>query len=230
MIYVTGDTHGMAARLSPEALPFTADWTKRDYLIVCGDFGYLYNGTGREELFLRELSFRPYYILFVDGNRDNPTLLARYPETRWHGGRVRRLRRNVIYLMRGQVYELGGRRIFTMGGGYSIDRARRVEGNSWWLQEMPSAEEYDEARRNLRAADMRVDTIISHAAPTYAMESISGDYEGERELNDFLDWVRREVRYQNWYFGHLHIDAMLDGNLYAMFLSVRQMENGMQIW
>ena len=230
MIYVTGDTHGMTARLAPEAMPYAADWTKTDYLVVCGDFGYLFNGTGREELFLRELSFRPYNILFLDGNRDNFDLLAKYPEVAWHGGRARKIRRNLYHLMRGQVYELCGRRVFTMGGGFSIDRARRMEGNSWWEEEMPSPAEYEEARRNLRAADMRVDTILTHAAPTSAMNYISGDHEGERELNDFLEWVRRNVQYQNWYFGHLHIDVMLESNLYAMFLSVRQMENGMQIW
>ncbi len=230
MIYVTGDTHGMAARLSIDTMPFTADWTKSDYLIVCGDFGYVYSGSSKEELFLRELSFRPYNVLFVDGNRDNFTLLRNYPAVPWHGGLVRKIRRNVIQLLRGQVYEIDGRSVFTMGGGYSIDRSRRDRGSSWWPEEMPSAEEYETARKNLLAAGMRVDTVITHAAPTSAMESITGDNENERPLNDFLEWVRTSVTYRNWYFGHLHIDAMMENNLYATFLSVREMDTGMQVW
>lgn len=230
MIYVTGDTHGMAARLSHDTLPFAAEWTKNDYLIVCGDFGFLYSGGSREELFLRELSFRPYNILFVDGNRDNYRLLNKYPVAPWHGGLARKIRRNVIHLLRGQVYTLGGKTLFTMGGGFSIDRYRRVEGTSWWPEELPSAEEYETARRNLQTAGMRVDAIITHAAPASAMENISGDHAGEQELNDFLEWVKRNVAYSRWYFGHLHIDAPMEENLYAMFLGVRELEHGAQVW
>ena len=95
MIYITGDTHGSQARLSRETMPFADRWTKRDTLIICGDFGYLFNGGPKEELALRELSFRPYTIAFVDGNHENYNLLANYPAIAWRGGMARRIRRNV---------------------------------------------------------------------------------------------------------------------------------------
>ena len=88
MIYITGDTHGSPARLSRESMPFAERWTKRDTLIVCGDFGYLFTGGPKEELTLRELSFRPYTILFIDGNRENFDLLGAYPPAPWKGGMV----------------------------------------------------------------------------------------------------------------------------------------------
>ncbi len=230
MIYVTGDTHGSPARLSAETMPFSARWGKQDTLIVCGDFGYLFNGGTREELALRELSFRPYTILFVDGNHENFNLMASYPPVSWKGGMARRIRRNVYHLMRGQVFELEGHTIFTMGGGYSIDHSRRYEGVDWWRAEMPSREEYELARKNLERCDRNVDYVVTHAAPEKVMRQIFGDHEGERELNDFLQWIMDSVAYKRWYFGHLHMDAPLEDRLYAMFLSVRELTTGNVLW
>jgi hypothetical protein len=230
MIYVTGDTHGSPARLSVETMPFSARWGKQDTLIVCGDFGYLFNGGAREELALRELSFRPYTILFVDGNHENFDLMASYPPVRWKGGMARRIRRNVYHLMRGQVFELEGHTIFTMGGGYSIDQARRYEGVDWWPAEMPGEAEYALARQNLERCDRNVDYVVTHAAPEKVMRQIYGGHEGERKLNDFLQWVMDNVTYKRWYFGHLHMDAPLDDRLYVMFLSVRELTTGNVLW
>lgn len=230
MIYVTGDTHGRAARLSRESMPFADSWGKNDTLIICGDFGFLMNGAKREEMFLRELSFRPYTICFIDGNRENFSLLDGLKVVKWHGGNAHRLRPNVIHLMRGQVYELEGHRIFTMGGGCSIDRERRDRDVDWWPQEMPSDEEYAEARRNLEACGMAVDYVISHAAPQSVMDEIYLPNPEEKPLNDFLDWVLGGVKYSRWYFGHLHVDAALERSLYAMFLSVRELETGSPVW
>lgn len=230
MIYVTGDTHGLAARLSHENMPFADSWGKRDTLIVCGDFGYIMNSTKRESLFMRDLSLRPYTICFLDGNRDNFTLLDEMKPTEWHGGMVHRVRHNVLHLMRGQVYELEGQRLFTMGGGCSIDRERRFENVDWWQREMPSAEEYATARRNLEAAGMSVDCVLSHAAPMSVMSHISLPNPDEAPLNEFLDWVRQSVDYKRWFFGHLHVDAAMDDNLYALFMAVRELNTGKLVW
>lgn len=226
MIYVTGDTHGVPARLSRDGMPFADEWGSKDYLIVCGDFGYLFAGTMREELFLRELSFRPYTILFVDGNHENFTMLEEYPVSQWKGGQVRRIRKNIYHLMRGQVYTIDGQRIFTMGGGYSLDKARRQEGRNWWERELPSEQEYQLALFNLEKAGMQVDYIITHAAPEQVMNLYHSDLEEEKELDEFLDWIRRNVKYKRWYFGHLHMDDELVGGLTAMFMSFRELTTG----
>ena len=230
MIYITGDTHGSPARLSRETMPFAEKWTKRDTLIVCGDFGYLFNGGAREELALRELSFRPYTILFVDGNHENFDLLNNYQPVLWKGGQARRIRRNVYHLMRGQVFELEGHTLFTMGGGCSIDQSRRYEGVDWWKCEMPAAEEYETARQNLSRYGNEVDYVITHTAPENVMQQIFGDHEGERKLNVFLQWVMDNVGYKRWYFGHLHMDAPFENNLYGLFLAVRELTSGKPIW
>lgn len=230
MIYITGDTHGMPVRLSLESMPFSQRWTKKDTLIVCGDFGYLMNGTTREELFFRELSFRPYTICFIDGNRDNHDMLKAYPVTQWQGGKVHRIRRNVFHLMRGEVFQLEGKRVFTMGGGYSVDKIRRFQGVDWWPEELPSEAEYQAAWRRLDEEGRKVDYILTHTAPLSVMEGLYPVCEEERPLNMFLDKVKREVSYKRWYFGHIHMDIALEHRMYAMFTTVRELESGNLVW
>lgn len=35
------------------------------------------------------------------------------------------------------MYDIEGKRIFVFGGAYSIDKAMRTPGKSWWPDEMP---------------------------------------------------------------------------------------------
>ena len=46
MIYITGNTHGDINRFETEQ---TKKFTSEDYLIICGDFGFIWNGGKREE-------------------------------------------------------------------------------------------------------------------------------------------------------------------------------------
>ena len=130
MLFVTGDTHGEEARFrNSESVLETL--TEEDKLFIGGDFGYLGSGY-KEKSFLRYLKNKPYQILFVDGNHEKFELLENYPVSEWNGGKVHiickdaRGRPKIIHLMRGQVFEIEGKKIFTFGGGYSLDRYRRT--------------------------------------------------------------------------------------------------------
>ena len=207
MILVTGDTHGEQARMKYYMDQCgAADWTEDDYLIVCGDFGYLFADDLSEHAFLDDLAGQRWQILFVDGNHENFPAIFRCPEEKWHGGRVHRIRQNIRHLMRGQVFEIEGKTFFTMGGAYSIDRALRKEGFDWWEQwELPTQAEYAEAGRNLAAHDHRVDYILSHTCPQeliYLMSKSPNVHDAE--LTAFLSKVSRETEFSHWYFGHWH--------------------------
>ena len=67
--------------------------------------------------------------------------------------------------MRGQVYTINGKKIFTFGGAYSIDRYMRKLNYSYWSKEIPNNDEYKEATENLKKVDNKVDYIITHTAP-----------------------------------------------------------------
>ena len=59
--------------------------------------------------------------LLTDGNHENFDRLYAYPVEMWHGGKVHKIRPSVIHLMRGQIFELEEKKIFTFGGASSHD-------------------------------------------------------------------------------------------------------------
>ena len=229
MIYVTGDTHGDEGLFrAPDYV--TEQFSANDKLIICGDFGYVFSGSEREEQYLNYLAKKPFQILFVDGNHENFDLLSTYQVEMWCGGNVHILRRDgagepkIIHLMRGQVFQIENKTIFTFGGAYSIDKYMRTLYVSWWPQEMPTEEEMNEAVKNLNMHHNQVDYIITHTAPEDTMIRFHPDHYDEKPLNNFLEWVRENVQYNHWYFGHLHIDKVLWREQTALFKWVRNIE------
>lgn len=47
--------------------------------------------------------------------------------------------------MRGEIYLIEGKKIFTFGGAFSHDKMYRREGISWWEDELPTKEECEYA-------------------------------------------------------------------------------------
>ena len=227
MIYITGDTHGEVGRFFEGSFVDGKVPEAGDYVIVCGDFGFVFQTRGtmaylEEREKLDALSELPYTVLFVDGNHENfDRLNNEYEIKEWCGGKVHMIRPNVLHLMRGQVFSIEGKRIFTMGGGYSRDKYMRREGFSWWSCEMPSNEEYREAAENLKNNGNSVDIIISHTAPAeivYAMGSAPDPHEAE--LNGFFDWIAHEVSFDKWYFGHWHRDEEIYYKFRAVYFDL----------
>ena len=136
-IFITGDTHGDFSRLLPAAFHEQRDLTKEDYLIICGDFGGVWDGGDAEQQWLDWLETRSFTTLFVSGNHENYDLLRNYPISQWHGGLVQAIRPSVLHLMRGQLYNICGKRIFTMGGASS--RRRSLPSQSPLLVERGTA-------------------------------------------------------------------------------------------
>lgn len=124
MIYITGDCHADYARFNAENFPEQSEMTKNDYVIICGDFGGVWNidaESPREKWWMDWLENKPFTTLFVDGNHENFDRLYTYPVEEWNGGKVHKIRPSVIHLMRGQVFTIEGKKIFTFGGAGSHD-------------------------------------------------------------------------------------------------------------
>lgn len=233
MLYITGDTHGNQYKWVEQIDPALSPG---DTIIVCGDFGIgFWNGRyWSEETFFDFLSEQAYTVLFIDGNHEDFNKLAACPVESWCGGKVHVIRRNVLHLIRGEIYSVEGHSIFVFGGGYSLDRSRRVENVSWWPQEMPSREEYLHAEANLQRVNHQVDYIITHTAPgesvyylsTFRRLGIHNDVAAEQPLTAFLDEVQKTVSYRHWYFGHFHVDVSLWRNQTAMLSTIRELVSG----
>ena len=234
MLYITGDTHGNQLKWLEQIHPALSPG---DGVIVAGDFGYgFWSGPlGSEDAFYDWLAAQPYAVFFIDGNHENFARLLALPVEPWRGGRIQRIRPNVIHLMRGEVYLIEGRTVFTFGGGHSADFWRRKPGASWWPQEMPEPEEYRRASESLRRVHGRVDYIVTHAAPLETGYYLSALHPGnirpprpeELPLTSFLEDVRHVTDYRRWYFGHLHTDQELwwRGQA-AVFDALRELDSG----
>ena len=174
---------------------------------------------------------KPFTTLFVDGNHENFDRLGSYPVEEWNGGKVHKINQSVIHLMRGQVYEIDGKKIFTFGGAQSHDtqggvldrddpnyrkKVRDLDRNwipyrinhlSWWKEELPSGEEMQEALINLAKYDYEVDYIITHYCYSDTQDMIGGQGLYKKNiLTEFLNRIKTEVEYKKWYFGHYHMD------------------------
>ena len=156
MIYITGDTHGESEVLMRRKPKDNKPLTDKDKMIICGDFGFVFttrmeNGRYADEykLDFLEKSY-PCELLFVSGNHENFDRLMQYPDVERYKGVVKEIRKNIFMLKRGEVYEIEGKKFFTFGGAYSIDKASKRLNNAWWSQELPNPEEYRLALENLK--------------------------------------------------------------------------------
>ncbi|MEA5038592.1 MAG: metallophosphoesterase family protein [Clostridiaceae bacterium] len=245
MIFATGDTHGNFLRFDKKYFLERDELSCSDHVIICGDFGGVWDGSKKENHMLDELDAASFTTLWVDGNHENYDRLRRYPTEEWHGGKVQRIRPNIIHLMRGQVYEIEGCTFFTMGGASSHDiddgilnphapdfeeqywmmrrmGARfRVNHRSWWKEELPSDAEYAEAIANLDRVNWRVDYVITHCAPTGLLNLIGRGYTPDR-LTNFLDMVSKRLEFHYWLFGHYHDNRAIGQNYILIYEQIAQ--------
>ena len=216
MIFITGDVHCDydVHKLNTHNWPKQKELTKNDYLIVCGDMGIVWSYPdgkryNEDKYWQKWFSGRNFVTLFVDGNHENHEMLNNYEVEYWNGGKVHKIADDVYHLMRGQVYNIEGIKVFTMGGASSHDMHLRKEGRDWWKEELPSDAEYEEAISNLEKCNYAVDLIITHCAPD-EVQRIIGYWMETDKLTNFLEVVVRQgVDFDKWYFGHYHVDRNL---------------------
>lgn len=227
-ILVTGDTHGIIdiGKLEHYFFYQEEEFTKEDYLIICGDVavcGFTAVGSAQTKEFLQSL---PVTVLFVDGNHENHPALMDYPEEEWNGGKVHFIADDIIHLMRGQVYEMAGKKFFTFGGAYSVDRDCRVKGATWFEEEMPSFEEYEEGWRNLEKHDYTVDYVITHTAPSEIVGEFGfGGYPEALEQTDEFQQMADQMNFSHWLCGHFHIDEDVEDVYHCLMERVIDLED-----
>ena len=219
MIKVTGDMHGDESRL------YDSQWRKLksgDVLIVCGDFGYLWNGGKNEKSVIEYLGSRKFTVCFVDGTHENFGKIERCHETIWKGGHVHRISGNLFHLMRGQIFNIDGISIFTFGGGESDDREVRSaeEHGIWFKEELPTPDQLAVGAHNLDAAGLKVDYIITHEPPLLVKSSMllrRGLPERVNKLNGYFEELAKSVEFNHWYFGSLHENRLVTSKFTCLF-------------
>ncbi len=218
MVYITGDMHGdISCFDNPKLRKLSA----KDYLIVCGDFGFLWDPKSeKERKTLDSLKEKKYNICFVDGAHENFDMVNGYKLYRWKGGNVHKIADNIFHLMRGEVFTLDDRTFFTLGGGESEDIDMREEGVSWWKEELPGPDDMKNAEDNLKAFDYKVNYILTYEAPAIAKDFLRLQTNRAvriTPLNIYLQDLMKNVDYIHWYFGSLHTDMQITGTMTAVF-------------
>lgn len=238
-IFVTGDIHGTPSRLSNKRFFADMDGSQdENFVIIAGDFGLVWDYEGensQEKYWLKWLERKPFTTLFVDGNHecfDRLYSFDQYPVEEWHGGLVQKIRPHVIHLMRGECYDILGKKVFAFGGAASHDindgilnkddtetirkwrndatKMFRINHVSWWKEEMASKEEMRHGLDTLRANDNKVDFIITHCAPSSLLPFLGFGLKKD-EMTEYFDKISKEVEFSKWIHGHYHEDMDISG-------------------
>ena len=214
LLGITGDTHS--------DLNFIQIYKAKKQgvtdLIICGDFGYVWDGSRKEQKQLDYMSRIGVNILFIDGNHENHVLLNDYPVEDLYGGKVHKIRDNIFHLMRGEVYNIQGKKFFAFGGANSDDlvyynvygkRKERKEGKDWWREEKPTEQEKNKALENLKKYELKVDYILTHTGYDRALAYVGGDNRLD-DVSNFLNTIENKVDFKHWFFGHMHQDKTIE--------------------
>lgn len=247
-IFVTGDIHGDGERLIEFAHSRCLD--EQDVIIIAGDFGCVWNGSDEENKCLDYLSesLEGCNLAFVSGNHENFDLLEKFPVKTWAGGRAQFIRKNIIHLMRGEMFFIDGKKIFAFGGARSTDikdgllnadnieklreeicalerqgrQLYRIVKYNWWKQEMPSEEEKRRGIACLEKWKWETDFVVTHCCPSSIQTCFSlGIYE-EDELTQYFQKIYEQLKFRCWYFGHYHEDMKVGTQFYMLYKKILQ--------
>lgn len=219
LIYITGDMHGDFSRFHDVK---KARVKKGDTLIICGDFGFLWEGGKKEEAMLKKIGKLPYQVLFVDGSHENHKLLLSYPETEFAGDHARNLSGSLYLLRRGGIYTIEGKTIFAFGGGISTDENASRKNEEYLL---PSAEEIKRASHLLAEHGDKVDFIVTHDAPVRLQRFIDlEDADHLDHLHTFLEEISKTITFKQWYCGKYHLNRKIPPCYHMLFTDVVKAE------
>lgn len=232
MIFITGDCHREYKKFNTKNFPEQKGLSAKDYVIVCGDFGY-WDASKEQDYWNNWFKDKNYTTLFCDGNHENFDILNNMKIETWKGGKVHKINNKLIHLMRGQVYDLDGIKLFSFGGANSHDISdgiieitedgnwkekvrrrnkfglmQRINHLEWWKEEMPSQDEFEEALFNLDKCNNKVDIVVSHCGPSSILEKKNID-----NCTDYLDSILKRIKFKEWFFGHYHSDYRIENEL-----------------
>lgn len=219
-IFVCGDTHGEnnIDKLNTTFWPEQKQLTENDFLIQAGDFGFVWKSEPdrTEEYWMSWFNSKNHYTMFIGGNHENHRRLNEYPVIDFYGGKASIISDKVIHLKNGYVYNFGGKTFWLFGGGLSIDKHLRVEGKSWWPEEIPDQNTMQMGLNNLEAVGYKVDYIITHTMPRECINMYTEFAPFSQKFNDpvanYFDEVLRRMLwgYKRWVAGHFHVDKNIE--------------------
>lgn len=251
MIYVTGDTHGDVYERCERLMPFL-DKGDENFLIVCGDFGLIWginppryeweeDRLKYEKKQIEKIGKLPLTVLFCDGNHEGfDRLNSEFPVVDFYGGKAHKISDNIYHLMRGEMFEIEGNKIFAFGGARSHDVWNlfdpkdpkywdkvetadfyRTIGETWWENEIATEDEFKHGIETLKKHNWTCDYIISHEAPKSDALFLNRD---GGVMCDYLELIKQSVSFKHWFFGHHHCNCPTDNNTECLYYGFEKMD------
>lgn len=223
-VFVRGDLHG---RIEP--LLF-ANLNKNDILIILGDFGLIWDKDDKTVQSILDIIEReiPYTIAFIDGNHENFVQIKNFTKKieKWNDGLIDRISNNLIHLRRGEIYNINDKRIGICGGANSIDKAWRIEGESWWKEEEITNEDIENFKTNLKN-NKKIDFMLTHDCPENLVPIVklySGINDNGKISNSQkqLEKIYKIVDFNKWYFGHWHMNYKFNNQFECLYDQIKQ--------
>ena len=141
-IIITGDTHGEVRRLNNKNVRKANEGEVPDFVIIAGDFGLIWSqdpSDPAERHWFKWLDEKPWETIVVAGNHENYERIFHLPREEHLGAPMYRASKRVWIAQHGNVYQIGGRRVFMFGGALSIDKAMRSTQHETIFLPKPSA-------------------------------------------------------------------------------------------
>lgn len=198
------------------------------------------------------LNDKHFTICYIDGNHENHSryYTDEFPIVDFHGGKAHKVRNSVYHLMRGYVFDFEGKKFFAMGGASSHDikdgilnpkdykslkdlandynrRTRngellRINGISWWKEELPSDNEMQRGIRELKKIDYEVDYVITHCLPQ-SVVSLMFPGKGDKLTEYFNDLLDKGLKFKEWHCGHYHVEDKLLGKYLIHYKKIQRL-------
>lgn len=229
-VFITGNIHGKLGidRLSEDNFLLQKELNSRDNLIILGDFGLIWDENIEDEMLLDDLDSRDYNILFVDGAHENFDLLNKYDVVEIYGGKAHKIRDNIYHLIRGEVYTIAGKKYLVFGGGESLDKDIREEGVSYWKEEIPSEEDWNNLKLNLNKYNNYVDYILTYTPPSQDLKIIGAEIGYNlgkgNDISQNLQLLADGIKYKKWCHSYYHLDVEISRkhtNIYEKILEIK---------
>ena len=174
---LSGDLHGNALGelncLSLEHL--CAKWgeavLQEKYLVILGDAGFLWDESGSKGgALLQAFDAMPWTTLCVAGNHEQfPKIYNESNHTVLMGQEFYQISDKVFYFKRYGSYQLEGRSFLVLGGARSIDREYRVQGESWFPEEVLSVAEQEDILQHYTG---HYAAVLAHTLPARAIPKL----------------------------------------------------------
>lgn len=134
-------------------------------------------------------------VYFIDGNHEYHPGLLEFSD--W----VTEIRKNLFYIKRGALLEIGRRNVLCVGGAYSIDRLSRIKYESWFPEEVVTNADVETAMEIRKT----VHAVLTHDCPFLLQDIESNSIHTEGLANRAqLDALLGRHRPRWWFFGHYH--------------------------